>query len=349
MSKLTAVGCYIFAGGFAVGVSKHFKLLAHLEDGDFGVASFKLNYPKVPVYIDPSEWPLRELKNKVDFIYSNPPCAPWSQTGKGWASGPGRANDNWKTDPRVDCVRKSFSAFQAIRPHVWVWESVTRAYTAGRDFVDELTAEILKMGYSVTYLLTDAQLHGLPQRRQRFHLIAHDVELQFPEPLGKIVTAGEALKGVKSPWVPMSTPRMLKLIKATPQGVGLRRTFDKLNPHPKLNERGEIKGRPVWMNYRIRANRPSGTLIGGCHAVHPDHHRFLSPWEHAALCGYPPTFKFAGEPRRWYKQIAQAVTPVIGDYLGGVVKRGIKRGVKTRREVNVVDFRRLVRNYDNAR
>lgn len=345
MGKPTALGVYIFAGGFTVGVSRHFKVRAHLEDGDFGVATAKLNFPRLPIFTDPQSWPTDELEG-TDFVYCNPPCAPWSATGRSSRMG----YESWKTDPRVSCVHNAFRVLEEVRPKVWVWESVTRAYTAGRDLVDALTKRAHKLGYAVTYFLTDAQLHGLPQRRQRFHFVAHRVALDFPEPKRKIVTVKQALRGVKKAWSPQVHPHTLKIMKNMRDGEGMADTFNRLYPKPKKNKRGQVLGRPTWMNFRIDPDKPTSTLIGACHAVHPTEHRFITPLEQAALCGYPRDFKWAGKPLSWYPQVSRAVTPVIGDYLARVAKRGITRGEKVKPKTTlVVDFRKLVNITEGAR
>jgi site-specific DNA-cytosine methylase len=344
--KYTALGCYIFAGGFTVGVQKHFKILGHLEDGDFGVPTARLNWPKLPIYTDPATWPLRELRGEVDFMYCNPPCAPWSATGRRATQG----YDSWRTDPRVECVRKAYGAFEAIRPHVWVWESVPGAYNAGRELVDALTASAAKLGYSATHFLTDAQLHGLPQRRQRFHLVLHDVELNFPAPTGPIIPVGRALRGVNPKWWPTHGKLMTRLIKHTRPGDGLRETYDRLYPKPRKNAKGQAIGRPTWMNFRLEADKPSPTLIGAGHAVHPTKDRIIAPEEQAALCAYPKDFKWQGRGGALYAQICRAVTPVIGNYLGGVAKEGVRRNKKLRTpQLFTVDYRKLRNTTAGAR
>ena len=45
-----------------------------------------------------------KYKNKIDFVYCNPPCAPWSNLG-GAQKGAGA----WRDDPRIKCWRDSFN------------------------------------------------------------------------------------------------------------------------------------------------------------------------------------------------------------------------------------------------
>ena len=83
---------YIFAGNFTVGVSKHFRVVAHLEGDNYANKTFALNFPRVPVHWPKESWP--DLS--PDLIYANPPCAPWSIVGRSLIVG----NDGWRTDPR---------------------------------------------------------------------------------------------------------------------------------------------------------------------------------------------------------------------------------------------------------
>lgn len=75
--QLTAVGCFIFAGGFTVGVkAAGFDVLCHLEgDGGYGVPTVRLNFPDLPIYFGSDKWPLDALSDiDVDYVFGNPPC-----------------------------------------------------------------------------------------------------------------------------------------------------------------------------------------------------------------------------------------------------------------------------------
>src|SRR6266566_8003425 len=140
MTPPTALGVYIFAGGFIVGVKcVGFNVVTHLEDGPFGVSTTKRNHPELAghVHLDPASWPLDQLRG-VDFVYGNPPCAPWSQAGMSWKHKRGLADSWWERDPRVSCVYQMFDVLEKVRPRVWAWESVARAAVAGRPLIDSL-------------------------------------------------------------------------------------------------------------------------------------------------------------------------------------------------------------------
>ena len=48
---MKALGTYIFAGGFTLGVKKHFDVLAHFEDKPgLYKKTVKANFPDLPIY-----------------------------------------------------------------------------------------------------------------------------------------------------------------------------------------------------------------------------------------------------------------------------------------------------------
>jgi site-specific DNA-cytosine methylase len=124
-SDYEAVGVYIFAGGFTIGMSDTFNIRGHLEDGMFGVPTFKANFPRVPVWTNPDRWPVAKFQG-IDVVYGNPPCAPWSPVGRSMRHG----SENWRTDANVDCARRLIEYGLKVQPTIWVMESVSRSLAA---------------------------------------------------------------------------------------------------------------------------------------------------------------------------------------------------------------------------
>jgi len=190
--KLTAVGAYVFAGGFTIGVKKHFDVLCHLEESNYGVATARRNFTGLSIHVGIDSWPIDDLANrKIDFVYGNPPCAAWSQAGSA-----GHRGGSWVDSPLVDCTRRHFDLLKTISPRVWAWESVQNAWTKGESFVRELADVAADLGYSTTVWLHDAAHLGVPQHRRRFFMICHDVELAIPKKRTHLKTIDEALFGV---------------------------------------------------------------------------------------------------------------------------------------------------------
>lgn len=334
MSRPTAVGCHIFAGGFTAGVRRYFDVLAHLETSDYGVATAQANFKGLPVHTDIRRWPLRELRARgVDFVYSNPPCAAWSSAGMSTSA-------KWETDPRVDCARQSFGLLEALRPKVWCWESVTRAFTTGRPLVDQLTAKALGLGYAVTQLFVNAWLLGVPQRRKRFFLVAHQVTLDFRLLDVARPSAAAVIKSCPAEPRPRVPESLRQILRDTYPGDGLLETFNRLHPEVKRVKGEKVRGRPPFLYFRLPKTGPSYTLTGSSTAFHPTQDRFLSVPECAALCGYPRDFKVLGSLGQQYAQLAQAVMPPVGAWLAHWVRFGLSRNTTAKPTVNLVDLRK---------
>src|SRR5262245_19244438 len=136
--RYKAVGGDIFAGGFTVGVSKHFDVLAHFEENMYGVRSSKLNFPNMPIFVGVDTNRklgfdyIRKTHGKVHFVYTNPPCAVFSVCGSTMKWG----QEGWRKDPRQKCWHNCFSMLEELDPDFYATESVVRAFTVGREFVD---------------------------------------------------------------------------------------------------------------------------------------------------------------------------------------------------------------------
>lgn len=333
MGKPIALGANIFAGGFSLGVSKHFRLLGHLEHDDgYGAAVSSKNL-KIPIYVGKDQWP--EKVGKLDFLYANPPCAIWSTAS-------GRPGHLWEKDPRLQRIRDIFALVDRYKPYVWCWESVCQAFNRGRPFVEELADEAKKRGYSATYLLVDAAYLGTPQHRKRFFLVLHNIEIDWEKArpdFTKVMTAGQALKGVKpiKELLGKMTPGEAKILKHTKPGDKLARVFDRVTKNPKRGDRGQLLGRPSFLKRRLDPTLPSSTVIGNA-IFHPKQDRFLSVNETAALCGFPQSWEW---PRSdGYNLLARGVMPPVGEWLARQVAAGIKRKKRISRPRRfIVDFR----------
>jgi DNA (cytosine-5)-methyltransferase 1 len=332
---MKAIGAYIFAGGFTVGVSKHFDVACHLEETNYGVATARRNFPDLPIHYGPDKWPLDELKkHEWDFVYGNPPCAAWSVIGNNIVKG-----IDWRIDPRINCTRKHFSLLEDLKPSVWAWESVQRAWTAGEEFVRGLAQRARALGYSTTIFLHDAQYLGVPQRRQRFFMVAHRIEVDFEEPAWEVTTIEEALRGINDRGEPLE--RIIGMVRwllpHIKQGENLSSAFTRMTPPSeiKINNRGQVAGRPPIAVKRARAGQPAPVIMQ--ELLHPTEDRGLSIRELATLCGYPTTYEFTGN--EIVRQIGRGVCPPVGEYLARQVARAVRQARPVREPtLRLVDY-----------
>ncbi len=358
MRQPTALGVYIYAGGFTLGVKRAgFQVLAQLEDGPFGVATTRANHPGLPVYDDAAGWPrlideMKDAGQPIDFVYCNPPCAPFSNAGIS-SQKAGHFKEWWKQDPRVNCVRNAFDVFKQARPRVWAWESVQGAFTRGRELVDQLTLQALDLGYSASYVLLDAVHLGVPQRRRRFFCVFHDVKIDWQYPRLEQRdwrTVGDAWRYLRDPepGLHRCTAQDLDLMKDMGQGESPRQVWEdrKRVKEPnendwERNKQGHVKGRPGFNARRLRLDQPCNTMLGGPHLIHPTEDRFISVKEAQVLCGYPADYVFkAKNADNCFTEMARAVMPPVGQWLAANICDAINRGEEQRDKIFLVHLQK---------
>ena len=326
---MKAVGVHVYAGGFAVGVQKYFDIEAHFEEMDAGLEVFQDNFPKSKLHFsEPKDWPLKEYRD-VDLMYANPPCAPWSQSaGKRWGG---------LTDPRLEYTFNSAQAGLAVRPKIFIYESVSKVMTRGKPVVDELTLRYHGAGYKVTHFVTDAALHGVPQYRERFHFIAHQVELADIPISEEMVSTRDAIgdlqdvdpDGTVEGHDFYEADRSIRpLFEHMVQGEDAYRCYLRRREVDPAIAEGP---KPSMLYKRPRYDLPSNTLVAVHRLVHPELPRMMTVREAARLCEYPDTFTFRASGRRWPHDPAQAVTPGMGKVLGDLAFRSLIQDVPAER------------------
>lgn len=350
--KPQALGAYVFGGGFTEGVRRHFDVLAHFEDDGYGVRTARANFPKMPIFVGPDSWPRKDYRG-VPFVYGNPPCAAWSAlNGKRT-----QAEQSWEQDARVDCTRRHFGLLEDLRPTVWVWESVDRAFTTGRPFVDGLAARAVALGYSVTHLRFDAQYVGGSHRRVRYFMIAHKVAFDWDRwvKFKEAPTTGEVLASVQCKTdedsrKPVMNENLKKIYRYTRPGEKLYNAFNRKNPEHTRKTRAAstgrkfVVGRPGFKWQRLAADRVCPCLVG-CTAFHPTEVRHVNFAEFKALCGYPRRWRVLPTSERAsdidWDVMTRAVMPPIANWIGGLVRKAIDQDKRLRRpRVEVIDLRK---------
>jgi site-specific DNA-cytosine methylase/2-polyprenyl-3-methyl-5-hydroxy-6-metoxy-1,4-benzoquinol methylase len=334
---MTALGAWIFAGGFTVGVSRVFDVVAHLEETKYGVATVRRNFPNLPVYVGKETWPIEALRNgpRLDFLYGNPPCAAWSPAGSKIVG-----TRNWRTDARVDCTREHFRLLETLRPRAWAWESVQQAFTVGRELVDELTIRALDLGYSVSYVLHNAKHLGVPQSRPRFFFVATDCAFDARIDDWTVESVASALRRVNDPGeaIDHNCRKYEREVAATAQGETLIRAWTRLHPEETWvrNERGQVRGRPVFTIKRATADQPAPVVMH--ELIHPTENRAMTSNELKTLCGFPPGYEFVGLSD--VGQISRGVCPPVGEWLAHQVARSLDLNEREAPTIRLIDVQR---------
>lgn len=324
-AKPDALGVFIYAGGFTLGVRNHFNVVAHLEDGPFGRATVKHNLPEIEINSTPGTWKetYDALRGSIRLTFSNPPCAPWSMAGRAVAGNRGLTN----SDDRVKCVFQSYEVFESVRSDAWIWESVARTAQAGRPVIEQLAERGARRGYKTTVVVFEGMDLGIPQARKRTFVVQHNFHIEWERPnkprrvVRDVLT--EDLVFTDADMASMSAAERA-IIPHTIPGGSLRDTFNQIHDTPLVHpDRTVIRGRPSFIRRRLHWDRPSFTVVGGPHLFHPDEDRILSVQEVAAICCYPKEYSFIGSKNDRYAQIAKAVLPPAGEWIAGNIRRGL--------------------------
>lgn len=329
----TAVGASIFAGGFTYGMQSEFQVVAHFEDGMFGVDTFKRNEPGIPVYTDRQRWPTRDYQ--VDVVFANPACSVWSICGRTLFTG----KDNWKTDRNLQGSIDAMNLVFSMRPKIFALESVSLLATRGREFLLQFAGAVSEIGYNVTLFHLDPKLWGLPQQRRRVFLIAHRIELgapQLPPAYHYAVsnltypkqTVDMALSRVLDPGfiAPMVKGYDEVLAMGVKEGEQLARVWERahhIGVREGMGTGQRLRGRPSFSAHRVKGYEPCDSIIGSSQAfIHPHEDRFLGSNELSALCGFPTWWTWPNSSQAG-GEIGKGVTVTAARVLAQYLRRAL--------------------------
>lgn len=187
MTRPTVVDVFAGVGGLSLGFEQAgFDVVAAVEIDPVHAATHAFNFPNCrTLCVDATkirgEEIRRELSAPIDVVVGGAPCQGFSMIGK-------RALD----DPRNQLVRHFLRLVIELEPSIFVLENV-RGLTVGkhRQFLDEVTAEFRRAGYSVTlpWQVLNARDYGVPQDRQRLFLLGTKGARTLQYPLLEILTS----------------------------------------------------------------------------------------------------------------------------------------------------------------
>lgn len=232
---------------------------------------------------------------------------------------------NWArsmTDPRNQLYRELIRVIGAKKPKYFIAENVKGLVSMERGAVlAKIVSEFEDLGYSVRYSVLNAADYGVPQARMRLIILGErrDIEtrLSFPpapthaDPSKGICdgrkrwfTVGEALAqypepGPNTAHIPNHTASQYKLRFNGHIG---HRYIDPNRPAPTVTARGDDKGGVVVLH-------------------HPKNHRRMTARELASVQSFPSDFAFYGTRTSAYRQIANAVPPLLGAALGQMLRQ----------------------------
>lgn len=325
---MNALTLFAGAGGADLGLRRAgFAHLACVEGDATACATLRAaGFPAVHAWIGgpgPDGQPAWQWDGApVDLLWASPPCQPYSRAGK--RLGASDARDGWPA---------TLATIAEVQPRWVIVENVRGAP------VDAWERELQALGYTTSAALLDAADWGLPSHRTRWYLVAGPGGYRWPDPTHYGPQVPWLLRGRRMPWVgfgdalglvgavratreseaskpvaereeqPIEGP--CQCIGATYSGTLGGQPYVLLSLPARAVAATEVKG----TNYRATGG-PQGPMRASDSLHLATGRRRLTWQECATLVGFPADYPFQGTTEARYRQIGNAVAPVMAEVLG---------------------------------
>lgn len=277
---------------------------------------------------------------EIDLIAGGPPCPPFSKSRFYRKDKPRALEDpnGWET------INGYLSMLDWVRPRAFILENVKGlAYKVHTDALETIIERAEKLGYKVSTGVLNAADFGVPQIRERCFVVGSlDEKVMLPNPTHSREPTSELL-----PWV--NTGEVLHdldteenagdeghfaggqhhdLLRQVPPGDNyLYFTEKRGHPSPRFRWRGRywsflLKLSPDMPSWTIQARRSNN--MGPFHW----RNRILRISEIKRLQTFPDAFELAGTIEQQWRQIGNAVPPMLAAAVGRSVAEAI--GAKLR-------------------
>ena len=287
----------------------------------------------------------------VDVIIGGPPCQGFS------------AANRYKTegeDPRNRLFFEFVKFVDLARPKAVVIENVRGIVTSNKGYAKDRIYEIFESrGYKVSHRILDASDYGVPQRRLRNFFVMLKEELfdfdsikmcestvSVKEAIGELYgfeNCGEGVKhfslGPKTEYqrylrssdnvlinhdIRYPAEIVQRRISFVPQGGNWQDVPADMWPSNRENRHSSAYK-------RLEEDKPSVTIdTGNSHSnyFHPIFNRIPTVREAARLQSFPDDFVFAGNRSEQYRQVGNAVPPLLAKAIAEAIKEVLDKHEK---------------------
>jgi len=343
--KPIVIDLFCGCGGLSFGLERSgFNVVLGIDNWDASLKTFAYNHVNAKaIEADISKITAEEIKKhigrkKIDVVVGGPPCQGFS------LSGPRNFYD-----PRNRLYLEFMRIVKEANPYAFVIENVPGlAGLFGGRIKELIMKEFGKLGYTVNAEILNASDFGVPQNRRRIIFVGlkGGKKFQFPNPthfdggISKKITVEEAVSDL---------PHLIKINGDEELAYDKKPCFEyqklmrqgsrKIFNHVASNhteqtkkiialvpEGGNYKDLPEHLNSirnfhvawtRLHRRKPSPTIdTGHRHHFHPTENRVPTVREAARIQSFPDRFKFLGTKTSQYKQVGNAVPPLLAAKIG---------------------------------
>lgn len=358
--KYTCLDLFSGAGGLSRGFyDANYEVVLGVDFDEMALKTFKENHGEAEVMkldlfnhenIKCIETFIKERNIEIDVLVGGPPCQGFSLAGP-----------RNKNDERNKLFEAMVILAERIKPKAIVLENVPGLLQLHDGIgAKRIIEEFGKVGYNMSSKLLYAPDYGIPQIRKRVFFVGfsnQSLEFQFPEPTvakENYVTCEDAIsdlpvleniygdeiqeyeteplteyqklmrKNSNNIYNHIGTiheEKTVKLISMVPEGKNFRALPEEYSSQFKYNE----------ALTRYHSKKPSLTINTGHRShFHYKHNRIPTVRESARLQSFPDDFIFYGNKSQQYKQVGNAVPPMLGYVIAKQLKQYL--GVQTNNE-----------------
>ena len=300
----------------------------------------------------------------VDLLAGGPPCQPFSLAGVSKINNLVRGGQRSPEDGRADLWQSFFAVVDYLKPHALLFENVP-GFTAAQDgaVLVALADQMRSRGYEVDADVVEAWQHGVPQHRSRLFVVGTTggVTFKWPKPrvrerptlldaIGDLpsVSPGEANEEQVYEGPPTSSlarrlrrglrGREQKLIRdhvtraVRPDDAKIYRLLKPGDTYLDVPEELRRYRSDIFNDkyFRLSYDDVSRTITAhiardGYWYIHPEANRTLSVREAARVQTFPDKFRFAGHPSSRFRQIGNAVPPLLASAMATAIKKALDK------------------------
>lgn len=348
MGTLNVLDLFCGAGGLSYGFERAgFNILLGIDNDAKALETFELNHNGAKALCGDItqityEEHIKPLLNgkQIDVIIGGPPCQGMSLSGL-------RKID----DPRNKLYLSYIRLVKEIQPKAFVIENVPGLVGLfGGQIKDSIIDKFSKMGYHIEYRILCSADYGVPQRRKRVIFVGTKVgHFAYPKVNPNVITCSMAIsdlpslesdlgKEISGYTLPPQNPyqqlmrknsnlvfnhvaarhsdKVKKIIALVPDGGNYKNLPEKYRDSRNFHV--------AWT--RFASNKPAPTIdTGHRHHFHYKFNRVPTVRECARLQSFPDDFKFLGNKTQQFRQVGNAVPPLMAQAIAKQVKKMMEK------------------------
>lgn len=339
--SLKFIDLFSGCGGFSAGMEMAgHECLLGVDFEKAAIDTFQLNHKQAASFHGDikklSKEKLKELLKgeKIDMVIGGPPCQGFSTVGKGEVK-----------DDRNQLFKEFVRIVKELNPKIVIFENVTGMLAAkNKPILKQVFKSFESLGYQMDARVLSSEEYGVPEVRRRTIIIGSK---NCAAPIFPTIshgergnknknTVGNALNNLKASdgKIYNHEPKLAQIsnkldferLKCVPEGKAIRYQKDEEKYLPKKlrygvdwEELAEGRFRQAKLQ-RLDRRLPSPTILTSRTSYyHPTEARYLTVREAAACQSFPNDFKFCGSLSAQFKQIGNAVPPLLGKAIGEAV------------------------------